>query len=60
MDKLYLTIPEASEWAGIGEKTMRGFVNSDDPPPHLKIGAKVLIQRAKLAEYLEGKQTVRL
>lgn len=59
MEKLYLTIQEAAEYAGIGEKTMRDFVNSSDPPPYMRVGKKVLIQRKKLPDYLESKQEVR-
>ena len=60
MEKLYLSIKEAAEWAGFSEKKMRDLVNSIDPPPHMKVGKKVLIQRAKLPEYLESKQAVKL
>lgn len=61
MEKLYLTVAEAAEWSGLGEKAMREFVNSIDPPPHMKVGnKKVLIQREKLPAYLEGKQAVRM
>lgn len=60
MEKLYLSIPEAAEYAGIGEKAMRAYVNGIDPPPYLRQGRKVLIQREALAAYLEEKQEVRM
>lgn len=58
VEKLYLTIAEAAEWSGVGEKKLRSYVNSIDPPPMLRIGKKVLIQRSKLPLYLESKQEV--
>lgn len=57
--KLYLTITEAAQYAGIGEHTMRDFLDSADPPPYLRIGRKRLIQASALAGYLERKQEVR-
>ena len=59
VEKLYLTIDEAAEYAGIGQKAMREMVNSQDPPPLLRLGAKRLIQREGLAPYLERKQEIR-
>lgn len=59
MKKLYLTVAEAAEYVGIGEKAMRDYVNSTDPPPHLQVGGRRLIQRKALAAYFEGKQQVR-
>ena len=60
LEKLYLTFTEAAEYTGIGEKTLRDFAHSDDPPPYIKIGKKVMLQRAKLPDYLERKQEVRM
>lgn len=57
---LYLPITEAAEYVGIGEKAMRDFVNSADPPPYLKVGNKRLLQVAALPAYFERKQEVRL
>ena len=59
MDKLYLSIPEAAEFVGIGEKYMRDLVNSSNPPPHLRVGNKRLLQKAALAGYFESLQEVR-
>ena len=59
MKKLYLTVAEAAAYVGIGEKTMRDYVNSSDPPPLLKVGGKSLLQRKALAGYFESKQQVR-
>lgn len=59
MEKLYLTIAEAAKYVGIGEKAMRDYVNSADPPPMLKVGGKRLLQRSALAGYFERKQDVR-
>ena len=60
MDKLYLTADEAAEIANVGVRFVRDCLNSNNPPPHLKIGNKRLIQAAKWPDYLEGLQEVRL
>ena len=57
--KLYLTAEEAAEVAGIGQRTMREYMDSADPPPYLRIGRKRLVQAARLADYLERKQEVK-
>lgn len=56
---LYLSIDEAAEYAGIGQKTMREYANSSDPPPYLRIGSTKKIQASALEAYLERKQEVR-
>ena len=58
MEKLYLTIEEAAQYVGIGEKALRNYMD-DDPIPYLRVGNKKLLQRAALAEYFERKQEVR-
>lgn len=57
IDKLYLTIDEAAKYVGIGQNAMRSYVDSQDPPPILKIGATRYVQKAALARYFEHKQT---
>lgn len=54
---LYLTVKQAAEMAGIGEKAMAGYVDGADPPPILKVGSRRYIQREALAKYLEERQT---
>ena len=56
---LYLTVKEAAAYAGIGEGTMRGFVDGQDPPPMLVVGTRRYVQRDGLARYLEGQQNYR-
>lgn len=56
---LYLTVKEAAAYAGIGEGTMRGFVDGQDPPPMLVVGTRRYVQRDGLARYLEERQTWR-
>lgn len=56
---LYLTQKEAAEYAGIGERAIAEYVNSQDPPPTLKVGTRKYIQRDGLARYLELRQTWR-
>jgi excisionase family DNA binding protein len=57
---LYITVQQAAEMSGIGEKTIRDWLNSSNPMPYIKIGAKKLIQRDALPEYLKSLQEVRL
>ena len=57
---LYLSAEQASEYSGIGTKVIRDMLNSADPPPHIRIGNKRMIQRDTFPSYLERKQEVRL
>lgn len=58
---LYMTAEAAAAWARIGQNTMREYLNSSDPPPHILVGKNTrLIQRAALPAYLERKQAVRM
>lgn len=60
MDKLYLSIAEAAQYVGVGERYMRELCNGGDPPPHMLVGNKRLLQKAALEEYFEVRQEVRL
>lgn len=57
---LYINVSQAAEISGIGEKQIRDWLNSSEPMPYIRIGAKRLIQRDAFASYLESKQEVRL
>lgn len=57
---LYLTVEQAAEYAGVGVKRMREWVNSADPPPYLLVGRERHVETAALPRYLERKQEVRL
>ena len=57
---LYLSTSQAAEMSGIGEKQIRDWLNSADPMPYIRIGAKRMIQRDTFPAYLERKQEVRL
>lgn len=59
-EKLYLNAEDAAQYAGIGVKYVYDLLNGNNPPPHLKIGNKRLIQRAAWPDYLESLQEVRL
>ena len=59
VDKLYLNTEEAAEYVGIGVKTMRDILNSQDPPPFLRVGNKRLLQKSALAEYFHERQEVK-
>lgn len=56
---LYMSVKQAAEYTGIGEKTLRCWLNSSNPMPYLRIGNKKLIQREPLAKYIEERQEVR-
>lgn len=56
---LYMDVKQAAAYVGIGEKAMRDYVNSVDPPPYLMNGNRKLLQVAALAEYFEKRQEVR-
>ena len=59
MEKLYLSVDEAAEYVGVGEKFLRDLLNSRCPPPYLRVGNRRLLQKAALAEYFEGLQEVK-
>lgn len=59
VDVLYLNVRDAAKYVGIGEKAMRDYVNSSDPPPYLMNGNKVMLEKAALAPYFKGKQEVK-
>ena len=56
---MYLSVEQAAEMSGIGERTIRDWLNSSDPMPYIKLGNKRLIQRDALPEYLEQRQEVK-
>jgi hypothetical protein len=58
-ERLYLNAEQAAEWANVGVQYVYDCLNSADPPPHLKIGKKRLIQAAAWPGYLEAKQEVK-
>ena len=57
---LYMTPKQAAKFVGIGLGTMLGYLESDDPPPHLMVGNRRMLQVAALEPYFERKQEVRL
>lgn len=59
MEKLYLTVEEAAAYVGIGVNTMRNYVNSADPPPHLPNGNRSLFRRDALEKYFKEKEVTR-
>lgn len=59
MDKLYLSVPEAAEYVGVGERYMYDLVNGSNPPPYLLVGRKRLLQKAALENYFESLQEVK-
>lgn len=56
---LYMNVRDAAAYVGIGEKALRDYVNSADPPPYLMNGKKLMLQVAALADYFEERQEVR-
>ena len=59
-EKLYMNAKEAARYAGLSERLVFEMLGGDNPPPHLKVGNKRLIQRATWPAYLESLQEVRL
>ena len=59
-EKSHLTIDEASAYSGIGKNTMRNLCNAEDCDFVLWIGAKRLIKRQKLDEYLTQRINAKL
>lgn len=59
VDVIYLNVRDAAKYVGIGEKAMRDFVNSKDPPPYLMNGNKVMLEKAALAPYFRERQEVK-
>ena len=51
-DRVLLTIDEASAYTGIGEQNMKVLVGKDDCDFLFWVGAKRMIKRKKLEEYL--------
>ena len=56
---LYMNVRDAAAYVGIGEKALRDYVNSTDPPPYLMNGQKKMLQVAALADYFEQRQEVK-
>jgi excisionase family DNA binding protein len=52
----YLPVKEAAEVAGISEKQLRDFVNSNDAPARLMSGKTVRLNMRKLRDYLEARE----
>ena len=59
VDVLYLNVRDAAKYVGIGERAMRDYVNSSDPPPYLMNGNKVMLEKAALAPYFKERQEVK-
>ena len=55
---LYLTVSDAAAYAGIGRDLLLRYIDSDDPPPYLKVGNRRMLQVSRLGDYLERKQDV--
>ena len=52
-DKFGLTIEEASQYFGIGQKKLRQMTAAEDCPYVLWVGGKRLIRRQDMEEYLK-------
>lgn len=56
--KQLLTLEEASIYYGIGEKNMRRLVRTLDDELLVRVGAKTLVKKDKLMDYLNDNVTV--
>ena len=57
-DKFGLTIEEASQYFGIGQKKLRQMTSTDDCPFVLWVGNKRLIKRESMENYLNKQFSV--
>ena len=57
-EKYCLTISEASDYFGIGEKKLREISDGDSCPFILWVGSKRLIKRQAMEKYLEKQFSV--
>ena len=57
MEPWYLPIEQAAKRAGISARQLRDYVNSSDPPPHLKSGRKKLLNMEALKAYLKARES---
>lgn len=56
--KKLLTLEEAATYYGIGEKNMRRLVRNLDDELLVRVGAKTLVKKDKLMDYLNDNVTV--
>lgn len=56
---LYMTVEQAAQYTGIGQRQLRAWLNGADPMPYLRVGNRRYIQRDALPAYLEARQEVR-
>ena len=54
-EKYLLSVPEASEYFGVGIKRMRRIAEGNEGNFTLEIGEKYLVIRHKLEEWFDGK-----
>lgn len=52
MDKLTLTVKEASELTGIGRCKIEELINSEGDFPYFRVGRKILINADMLKDWL--------
>ena len=57
-DKYLLTIEEASDYFGIGQKKLREITQTEDCGFVLWIGSKRLIKRVKMEEFLNSQYSI--
>jgi len=60
-DREWMTVPEAAEWLGVGERQLRAELRAGVVPHH-RIGDRYLVSRAGLRAWAEeqGRLTARL
>ncbi|MBQ1450456.1 MAG: hypothetical protein IKG18_08825 [Atopobiaceae bacterium] len=56
MEPWYMPVPEAAKTAGVSERALRDWLNSQDPPPRLMVGNKQLVSMDGLRKYLKAKE----
>jgi excisionase family DNA binding protein len=50
----FLTVSECSEWLRLGKSTIYSLVQKNEIP-HIKVGGKILFERAKIKIWIDNK-----
>lgn len=53
-DNDFLTVSELCEWLRLGKSTIYSLVQKNEIP-HIKVGGKILFERAKIKVWIEHK-----
>ena len=55
LDDAYLDLKNLSRYAGLGVRTLRGYLaHSARPLPHYRVGGKILVKRSEFDRWIDG------